>query len=68
MGVGLTCREPGAGHYSPGLGATVHSLGMDTAQHGRGEADLGAQARGAQIFLLPSRDRSDGHRREPWFQ
>lgn len=28
----------------------------------------GAQARGAQIFLLPSRGRSDGHRRELWFQ
>ena len=46
----------------------MHGLGMDTSQHGRGEAGPGAQARGAQIFLLPSRSRSDGHRREPWFQ
>ena len=68
MGMGLTCREPGSGHDGPGLGDTVHSLGMDISQHGRGEAGLGTQARGAQIFLLPSRDRSDGHRREPWFQ
>ena len=29
---------------------------------------MGAQARGAQIFLLPSRGRSDGPRREPWFK
>ena len=46
----------------------MHDLGMDTSQRGRGEAGPGAQARGAQIFLLPSRGRSDGHRREPWFQ
>ena len=43
-------------------------LGMDTSQPGRGEAGMGAQARGAQIFLLPSRGRSDGPRREPWFK
>ena len=29
---------------------------------------MAAQARRAQIFLLPSRGRSDGHRREPWFK
>ena len=29
---------------------------------------MATQARGAQIFLLPSRGRSDGHRREPWFK
>ena len=29
---------------------------------------MGTQARGAQIFLLPSRGRSDGPRREPWFK
>ena len=68
VGMGLTCREPGSRHDGPGLGDTVHSLGMDISQHGRGEAGPGTQARGAQIFLLPSRDRSDGHRREPWFQ
>ena len=66
--VGFTCREPGARHERPGLRDTAHSLGMDTSQHRRGEAGPGAQARGAQIFLLPSRDRSDGHRREPWFK
>ena len=27
-----------------------------------------AQARGAQLILLPSRGRLEGHRREPWFQ
>ena len=43
-------------------------LGMDTSQHGQGEAGMGAQARGAQIFLLPSRGRSDGPRREPCFK
>ena len=29
---------------------------------------MGTQARGAQIFLLPSRGRSDGPRREPRFK
>ena len=29
---------------------------------------MAAQARRAQIFLLPSRGRSDGHRRELWFK
>ena len=43
-------------------------LGMDTSQHGQGEAGMDAQARGAQIFLLPSRGRSDGHWREPCFK
>lgn len=51
-----------------GRGTQRMRLGMDTSQHGRGEADPGAQARGAQVFLLPSRGRLDGHRREPWFK
>ena len=42
-------------------------LGMDTSKHRRGEAGMGTQAREAQIFLLPSRGRSDGPRREPRF-
>ena len=43
-------------------------LGMDTSKHRRGEAGMGTQAGEAQIFLLPSRGRSDGQWREPRFK
>ena len=68
VGVGRACREPRPDMTAQGWGTQCLGLGMDTSQHGLGEAGPGAQARGAQIFLLPSRGRLDGYGREPWFK
>ena len=68
VGVGLTCREPGAGHYSPGL--------RDTAP-GFGNGHIPAQTRGGRPG--GSGQRSPGlpaalkgqvrwAQEEPWFQ
>ena len=51
--VGFTCREPGATHEGPGLGDTVHSLGMDTSQHGRGRQAPGLRPREPRSFCCP---------------
>ena len=68
VGVGLACREPRPDMTAQGWGTQCLGLGMDTSKPGRGEAGMGTQARGAQIFLLPSRGRLDGYGREPWFK